>query len=693
VKNPSPHHLLRRLAAIALCACIAGLAAFASVNTVRAGLPPTIVPRDLEVAGASAQILVDQPRSVISDRLATDDQFQALQARGELLANLLASADGRAHLGRRAGVPAAQIAARARVTRDVPKTLVEPNSERRAADIADARASYRLEVLPSQTQPGLSIFTQAPTVAEAQRLADAGAPALRDLVADLDRQDDSQPGTELHLEQLGSARGAPIGGAKRPIAALTFVAVFAGMLVLPATTRRLRRAGMAARRSTWMPSQDDTWPRTTRILPWMVAGMMAVVWLVPFNVIALTADLPIDLRLDRLLLPFLFGAWALALVAGGPGAPRVRPTWMHAAAGVLIALACLSLILNATDLTHTLELETSLKKLTLLIAFITLFVIVASVVRREEVPRFMTFTLVLAVLCALGTIWEYRFEYNIFYSMADKVLPSIFEVGAAESSAVDQTGRRMVRGPAEVSLEVVAMLAMALPISLVGVMQASHRRERMLYILAAGVLLAAIVSTYRKSAFVAPIAVVLTLAYFRRQELLRLAPLGAAVLVMVYVLAPGAFGAVAVQWGGDRLGDVATVSDRSSDYDAIRPDVWTHLAFGRGYGSYESSTYRILDMELLRQLIEVGVIGLVAYLGLTATVVAVAGGPIRRRGTWEAPVALAVAAAAVAFLVVSLLFDVMSFPHVPYIFLFLSAMLAAIVSEPSAGAREVAWSS
>ena len=38
----------------------------------------------------------------------------------------------------------------------------------------------------------------------------------------------------------------------------------------------------------------------------------------------------------------------------------------------------------------------------------------------------------------------------------------------------------------------------------------------------------------------------------------------------------------------------------------MRPDVWNHLAFGRGYGSYEHGYPRRLDMELLRQVIEVG---------------------------------------------------------------------------------------
>ena len=313
-----------------------------------------------------------------------------------------------------------------------------------------------------------------------------------------------------------------------------------------------------------------------------------------------------------------------------------------------------------------------------------LFVIVASSIRRAEVPAFLKYTLVLAVLCALGTIWEYRFHYNVFYAWSDKLLPGIFSVGQTESSAVDEIGRRIVIGPGEISLEAAAMLSMGLPIALVGIMSSARWRGRVLYGLAASILMAGAISTYRKTALIAPVSAILTLAYYRRRELVRLAPLGVVVLIAVHLLSPGAFGAIAEQLHPQRLGAVSTVSDRTSDYDAVKPDVWTHLAFGRGYGSYEHTTYRVLDMELLRQLIEVGVVGLTAYIMLMVSIVATARAPIRRRRADESRVALAAAATAVSFLVISTLFDVMSFPHCPYILLWMGGLLAVVVTNPPA---------
>ena len=224
------------------------------------------------------------------------------------------------------------------------------------------------------------------------------------------------------------------------------------------------------------------------------------------------------------------------------------------------------------------------------------------------------------------------------------------------------------------------MLAMALPIALVRLMQSKVWRGRILYGLAACVLVAATFATYRKSAVLAPIAAVLTLAYFRRRELLKLAPLGMLLVVIVSVLSPGAIRSTVDQFvRPDRL-NVPTVSDRASDYDAVRPDLWSHLAFGRGWGSYNHETYRILDSEILHRTLEMGLVGLIAFLLMGLSVILCARGTIEERDPRWAPVALVGAAVAAAFLTVSALFDVLSFPHPTYIFLYTAGLVAAVIA-------------
>jgi hypothetical protein len=712
-----PRHLHRYLA-LALCTLVAAGCAVWSVSTISLS-PPGVQPRAMDIASAAARMSVDRPKPLISDALAKDYDYETLMRRSVLVATLASTQPALERIARLAGLDPAEIVATSPVTSGVQRVFTEPDSERRADQIAGAGEPYRLEVRADETLPTIDLYTQAPTVAEAERLADAVVPGVRRYLADLARRQGADPDKQVKLVQLGPARGDMVsGGTKLQIAGLTFIFAFAVCAVVALGVARLRRRPAAVptvqrHPARWPASlhartlarqaagRAGDWPRTTRLMPWLIALLMAVVFLMPFNDIMLDVSLPIDLYFDRLILPVIIGVWAIALAAGGFHAPRLRLTWIHAAIGAYVAIAGLSVVLGARDIQHAQEWDLAVKKLALLASYVSLFVIVSSSIRRTEVRAFMTYTLILGGLCALGVIIEYRFAFNIFYRLSDAALPGVFQIGSVDSIGVDEIGRRDVRGPAQASLEAVAMMAMVLPIALSRLIQ-TVGSQRIKYAIVTAILMAGIVATFRKSAFLAPISVCLTIAYFRRGELIKLAPLGVVLVLVIQMLSPGALSGVAGQLEAGRLG-VNTVSDRTADYDAIRPDVWTHPFLGRGYGSYEPQTYRILDMELLRQLIEVGVIGLLAYAAMAATVVAVARRPIHGRDREDAPVALAAAAAAVCFLVVSTLFDVMSFPHVPYTFLWMAGLLAVVVSTrrpaPSlqltvrAPRREPAWSS
>jgi hypothetical protein len=469
----------------------------------------------------------------------------------------------------------------------------------------------------------------------------------------------SRPTLRLASYSLAAA-GVAGGGAVLPGPSLPTIVI--PRMKLPANGRQIGATGIL-----------DDWPYTTRVLPWMIAAFLFVLWLVPFDSIQLVTSLPVDLKFDRIVLPIIFVAWILGLAAGRRGAPRLRLSWVHAGVFLFAALACLSIVINAHYLNQTLQLDRGVKRLSLLIAYVTFFVMIASIVRRSEVPAFLRYTLVLAVLAAIGTIIEYRFSYNVFYDIAQKLLPG-FQIAAAPGG-VDDLGRRLVTGPAELPLEAVGMFTMALSIALVGIIDATRWRPRLAYGLAAALLFAACLTTERKSALLGPLAVILALAFFRRRQLLRLAPLGLVVLLVVKVLAPGAIGSVTGQLAPSQLG-VTTVDDRVLRYDAIRPDVWLHLAFGQGFGTY---SVRVLDNELLGRLIEGGVLGLSAYVLMLLGVVFVAAGPIRRREPLSETIGLVAAAAAVSVLVMSALFDLTGYPHDPYIFLSLAGLLAVAV--------------
>lgn len=695
--RPRLPHRLTTTAAVAISLVVATLVAFWSLATVSL-LPPKIEARHMQVGAAATHVVVDAPTSLIADQDSLDIRLTTYARRAELYSNLIPTPPVLTRIGRRIGVPTDQIAAITRLTAGVQTVMREPDFEQRASQLIGADRPYRLDIQAAPDVAVINIYAQAPNAPAAKRLADATVASLRDYLTDRADNAGVDRAERTQLLQLGQARGGVVNGKTRPeIAVLTFLISFGLALALLLGATRVRRGWIAAghapaddeagaapdalpARSARLPQGSlGDWPHTSRVMPWMIAGFLLILWLVPFNVVELTVSLPFDLKLDRLVLPVLFLVWILSLAIGGPASPRMRMTLIHVGIFGFLAIVCLGLVANSHALNHSLEFELAVKKVTLLLSYVIFFVIVASSVRRSEVPAFLRYTLWLAVICAVGIIWEYRFTYNPFYDVTGRLLRGIFQVGVPTGGDIDDIGRHLTRGPSDHPLEAVGMMTMAFPIALVGIIHGKERRERILYTIAACVILAAAISTYRKSALLAPLSVCLTIAYFRRADLLKLAPLAVLALGAIHTLSPGALGAIVFQLRPSRLG-VSTVSDRASDYDAVRPDVWSNLLLGRGYGTYDHNAYRVLDSEVLSRLVDTGVLGLLALFMMLLLIVVAARATIRSRHPVWSPAALAVAAATVAFLVLTFLFDVTSFPHDPYILMSMAGFLAVLIS-------------
>ena len=333
---------------------IAVLAASAVVAFVAAGLnsgmlslfPPGLKQSDLQTATAQVGVMVDEPASnpSIVRRVALDQDQETLIKHAELYGRVLASTPVLNRIAAIARVPADQLSGLARTTGNVPTALTEPDSERRVSDIRDSQLPYRLEVQARPGTPVIDVFTQAPTPGQATALADGAIVALRGYLASTADDQAYDAARVPQLRQLGSPRGGVVGS-RMPliIAVLTFGITFAltagGLWFL--IRRRQQRLGVVTPSATPQPVEETggDWPRTTRVLPWMLAGFIALLWLTPFHQIELSMSTPIDMKLDRLVLPFVALLWVLALAAGGGSAPRLRPTWIHAAVGAFVVTA------------------------------------------------------------------------------------------------------------------------------------------------------------------------------------------------------------------------------------------------------------------------------------------------------------------------------------------------------------------
>lgn len=430
----------------------------------------------------------------------------------------------------------------------------------------------------------------------------------------------------------------------------------------------------------------DAWPHTTRVVPWLLAAFLAMLWLLPFDAIDLRVQLPFDGKLDRAALALLVLVWLAALLSAERGGPRLRGSRLNRAVLAFAAVAVASVLLNIGRIELLGEGDLAIKKLALLASYIAFFFVVSSSLRLGELRNFTLLFVGLACLAALGTIWEYRADFNAFYEWAGRLLPAeLFSVAPDRANPVFE--RPAVTGPTAHGLAITAMLTFALPFAVSSALAAEERRTRLLYLLAAAILLTGSIATIRKTAAIVPVAAILTLLAFRPREMARLWPAALLIVAMMPILAPDAAGQVKSQ-----LESVAThqsTHGRTADYDAIQPDLLAHRTFGRGYGTYDHDEHRLLDNQYLGVLISTGLVGLATFIAMVLGVVLIAIRPIRSRDPVRGPPALAAAATAIAFGVVAALFDVLAFPQVPYLFFFVAGMVVVAASRDGddSGAR------
>jgi polysaccharide biosynthesis protein PslJ len=435
-------------------------------------------------------------------------------------------------------------------------------------------------------------------------------------------------------------------------------------------------ARLAARRAA-------TWPRTTWLLPWLLATFLVMLWLTPFDNVNLPISLPLDASLDRPLLGVMFVLWLLAL-SGAVGFGRLRSSGVHRALAVFAVIAMTSILLNHDVLARFGELDTAMKKLVLLFSYGFFFVIAASVLRSAEAPRYVTFMIALASITALGILVEYRLGFNAFYDWTGKIFPGT--APPPDIGTYDSIGRKTIVGPGGHPLAPAMMMSIALPFAIIRALDTTERRTKVLNGLAAALMLAAAMATQRKTSFVVPVVSIAVLCAYRPRPMLRMLPWGLVLLIVIHGVAPGALGGVTDQLKPGAFNGVLTTKDRVSDYDGIKPEIVAHPVFGRGYESYDQIKYRILDNQYLTLVVNVGFLGILGFLAIIASALWYAHRCTRSRDPERTQIGIAAMAAITGLLVGSALLDTLALPQLPYLFCFVAALAVVSAQSEEAGA-------
>jgi hypothetical protein len=424
--------------------------------------------------------------------------------------------------------------------------------------------------------------------------------------------------------------------------------------------------------------EADAWPRTRRPLPWVIAGLLVMIFLIPFEAVHPKVSIGFSSDLDRFFVIALVATWAMTgLIGRQEAVTRLRRRGWAVGVMAFVFVAVASIAVNVDRITNLDEWATAQKRLAVLLSLVAVFVIVSLTLRVRELRSFAVLIAVLATITGAGTVYEQKVGYNVFYETARTVFSPVAIVDPAPteiSPDPNSPGRPQIVGPTRHGLSVASILGMALPFAVVLAAMETKLRRRLLWGLAACVIFSGALVTQRKSGAVVPAVALLALFVIRPRQLLRLAPYGVVALALGLAMSGGTISSVE-ELGNTSQGE--STKGRTADYPAVVPDLLSNPLLGRGYGtlnSARSDTYRIFDNEYLGQVYQVGALGLIAFLALILTPLLMVRKLLRSDDPVRGPPALAAAAGCLAFAVASALYDILSFSPAPYLFLILAGM-------------------
>ncbi len=218
------------------------LALFAALWSIgQVGLfPPSVKSRKLEIAAASTRVLVDTPKSAILDLSVSTYDFRAYTNRSLLVGNIMASPPVRRYIARRAHVPAEVLQVASPVTPDFPRPLVSDGAKH-TSDLLKSPNQYRLSIQSNPTVPVVDVYAEAPTADLAQQLANGAVDGMKDYLRDLGTAQAIPENEQVHLQQLGRAKGSVIDpGIGTKVALLTFFLVFGASSIAVLALARVR---------------------------------------------------------------------------------------------------------------------------------------------------------------------------------------------------------------------------------------------------------------------------------------------------------------------------------------------------------------------------------------------------------------------------------------------------------------------
>ena len=422
------------------------------------------------------------------------------------------------------------------------------------------------------------------------------------------------------------------------------------------------------------------------LLQWRVllAAVVLVILLVPIRRYSLPGALPIDLEPYRLVVLVVFVGWLGALL--------IQPDTLFRRTGLegpflAFSLAVLASVGSNVHRIGELDVQSEvIKTSTFFASFLLVAYLCASVLHSPVARRYVISVLVSGgTLVAFLAILESRVGYNPFDHLHSAVPLLDFDPTGIPEGTDFRSGRPRAYASAQHSIALGAALAMLLPLAL----YLARRTRRYHWWACAGLLVMGVLVTVSRTAFLMLVVEVIVLLALKPREIRRMLPLMVVALVGVQFAMPGTLtalksaffpkgGLIAEQRGGAGTygsGRVADLGPGLSEWSK-RP------VSGQGFGTRITNrddprvNAPILDNQWLGLLLELGALGVAAFIWLLVRATRRLGRIARRDNSDDGWLAAALAAAVAAYGVGMFTFDAFSFIQVTFLLFILLGLCA-----------------
>ena len=405
---------------------------------------------------------------------------------------------------------------------------------------------------------------------------------------------------------------------------------------------------------TWRPA----------VIEWraLIVGLFLVILFIPIRRYTLAVNLPFQLEPYRVYVFLLAAAWAAFLLLDRR--LRVRATGLELPFALLGIAVVASIVTNFDSIARE-DLSTEIvKKLTFWLGFFIVVYMIASLSTVADVDLYLrTLVLGAAVLGLLGVV-EWKTGTNAFTGL-NRYIPVLRPVG--DDLDTFRAGLNRAYASAQHPIAFGAALVLVLPVSVV----LAFRRRKAIWIVCTVLIMLGALASISRTSLVMLAVCALVLVVLRPQAARQALPFVLPLLVVIQLTLPGTFATIRQSFfprGGlvEQQANQSVGSGRVASFGPALDEAAQHPFFGRGFGTRiigndPKHNSFILDDEWLSTTLEIGLVGLVAWVWIFYRFCSRAMAAARRDDSERGWLLAALASAITAFAVGMLFFDAFSF--------------------------------